>query len=327
MTEPLRLVFFGTPAFSVPTLDALEASGRRPVLVVSQPARRSGRGRQMAQPPVAEWALERGVPLAQPEKVRTRSFREEIEALRPDVAVVVAFGQIFSQPLLDVPPHGCINVHASLLPRHRGAAPIAASILAGDAVTGVTTMVMERGLDSGPMLLKAETEIGARETCGELTERLAVLGGNLLVDTLDALERGELEPEEQDHSSATFAPRLEKAQGALDFSQTATQVDRQQRAFDPWPGSHADLGGQRIRVLAGLPLQREEPGAAPGALLGLEDGRLVVACGAGTFYGLEQVQKPGRQPVAARDFANGLRDLEDLRFEVPQLASQGPDAS
>src|SRR5947199_3215668 len=187
-----RIVFFGTPEFAVPTLAALVGAGRAPVRVVTQPARRAGRGQQRQDPPVARWAREHGLPVMQPERVRDPAFLEEVAALNPDVAVVVAFGQIFPRALLDLPRHGCVNLHASLLPRWRGASPIQAALAAGDARTGVTTMKMDEGMDTGPILLEESVEIGPAETAGELGKRLAEKGARLMVRTIDLLERGEI---------------------------------------------------------------------------------------------------------------------------------------
>ncbi|MEM9406224.1 MAG: methionyl-tRNA formyltransferase [Acidobacteriota bacterium] len=326
MTAIERIVFFGTPAFAVPTLQALVAAGRSPTLVVSQPARGRGRGRRVVQPPVAHYALDQGLELAQPDKVREAEFLDHLRALEPDLAVVVAFGQIFSQKLLDIPRLGCVNVHASLLPAYRGAAPIAAAIRSGDERTGVTTMVMERGLDSGPMLLEESTEIGLRETCGELTERLSVLGAQLLVQTVDALEAGTLEPREQDHDLATFAPQLKKSDGAIDFRKEARLVDAHLRGFDPWPGSFATFRGEILSVRSGRSLPKRQPGnARPGEILGLEGDALAVACGASTVFGLESVQRPGKKPVSARDWVNGSRPEPGEGFTLLERAEEdGP---
>jgi len=231
-----RILFFGTPEFAVPTLAALVAAGRVPALVVTQPARPAGRGQRPQDPPVARWAREHGLAVAMPERVRDPAFLEAAAALAPDVAVVVAFGQIFPRALLDLPRYGCINLHASLLPRWRGASPIQAAVAAGDARTGVATMLMEAGLDTGPILLEEATEIDAEETAGELSRRLAEAGGPLMVRTLQELERGSLVPRPQAAEGATYAPRLTRESGRVDWSFTAPEIHHRLRAYTPWPG-------------------------------------------------------------------------------------------
>jgi len=299
------LVFFGTPDFAVPTLAALVAAGRSPVLVVTQPARPTGRGQRMQDPPVARWAREHGLPVAQPERVREPAFLDSLRALAPGVAVVVAFGQIFPRDLLELPRQGCINLHASLLPRWRGAAPIQAAIAAGDARTGVTTMRMEQGLDTGPILLQEETEIGPGETAGELSQRLAESGARLIVETLDRLEAGTLEARPQDSEHATYAPRLTRDSGRVDWSQSAREIADRLRAYTPWPGLTAELRGAPLKIVAAEMLQGQAEPA--GAFLGLRDGALSVACGDGSVLGLYELQRPGRKALKAADFLNGER--------------------
>lgn len=301
-----RILFFGTPELAVPTLAALVEAGRAPVAVVTQPAKPVGRGLKVADPPVAAWARGRGLAVIQPVRVRDPAFLAQAAALAPDVAVVVAFGQIFPPALLRLPRHGCINLHASLLPRWRGAAPIQAAIAAGDPRTGVTTMLMEEGLDTGPMLLREETEIGPEETAGELGRRLADLGGRLTVRTLAALERGELVPRPQDDALATYAPRLTRASGRVDWSLDARGIANRLRAFTPWPGLSAELRGEPVKLVR-VEVLHEPSAAAPGTILGLREGRLAVACGEGTVLGIAGLQKPGRKPLPAPDFANGER--------------------
>jgi methionyl-tRNA formyltransferase len=302
-----RIAFFGTPEFALPTLQALVAAGRTPLLVVAQPDRPAGRGHGVRTPPVARWARDLGLPLAQPEKVRDAAFVEQLRGLAPDLCVVVAFGQIFPRALLDVPRRGCVNVHASLLPRHRGAAPVQAALLAGDSETGVCTMLMEEGLDTGPVLRRATTPLGGRETAGELSPRLAHLGAALLLETLAALDAGATRPEPQDHALATHSPRLRKEDGRVRWELPAHEIDAGVRAFTPWPGAFAQLRSQPLKLLATLPLEPADGDAAapPGTLLGLRGSRLAVACGGGSVLGLETVQRPGRKPVAAAAFANG----------------------
>jgi len=320
------IVFFGTPDFAVPTLAALVAAGRAPALVVTQPSRPVGRSRQPQDPPVARWAHAHGLAVAQPERVRAPEFLETLRALAPQspgIAVVVAFGQIFPRDLLAVPRSGCINLHASLLPRWRGAAPIQAAVAAGEERTGVTTMQMEAGLDSGPILLQEEVAIGAAETAGELSIRLAETGAALVVRTLDELARGGLVPRAQDAALATYAPRLTRDSGRAGWSLSAKTLSDLLRAYTPWPGLTAELSGApvklvRARVLAPDPEAGDE--AAPGTFLGLRhvpsdrSDALAVACGGGSVLGVEELQRPGRKPLRAADFANGERLRAGDRF-------------
>ena len=300
-----RLVFFGTPEFAVPTLRALVAASRVPVLVVSQPSRAAGRGRSVSLPPVAAVAEELGLQLVQPRRVRDAGFIESFERLRPDVAVVAAFGQIFPRQLLVIPRFGCINLHASLLPAYRGASPVTAAIAAGDTETGVTTMVMEEGLDTGPMLLRRRVAIADGETGGELTRRLAELGADLVVETLGRLERGDLEPTPQNDDLASYAPRLKKTDGIIDWRRRAHDVGNRLRAFTPWPGATTTFRAAPLRIVEGRALDRSEPAGDAGTFLGLVDGTLAVRCGDGSVFGIERLQRPGRRVVDAVDFANG----------------------
>jgi methionyl-tRNA formyltransferase len=302
-----RVLFFGTPEFAVPALAALTAAGRAPVRVVTQPAKPAGRGRRPQDPPVAAWARERGLEVAQPERVRDPGFLAEAAALAPDVAVVVAFGQIFPRALLDLPRHGCVNLHASLLPRWRGASPVQAALAAGDTRTGVTTMLMEEGLDTGPILLQEETEIGPGETADELARRLAEMGGRLMVRTLEGLERGDLEPRPQPATRVTYAPRLKRDSGRVDWGLAAREIHDRLRAYTPWPGLTAELRGEPVKIVAAEILDAAGDGAAPGTVLGLRDGRLAVACGGGSVLGLSELQRPGKRALRAADFVNGER--------------------
>ena len=259
-------------------------------------------------------ARELGLELTQPPRVRGADFLDRAGALEPALAVVVAFGQIFRRRLLELPKLGCVNLHASLLPRWRGAAPIAAAIAAGDQTTGVTTMMMERGLDSGPILLQREMAIGERETTAELTPRLAAAGAELMVETIAALAAGELTPRPQQETLVTHAPMLERSDGRVDWRLDArTQLNRL-RAFTPWPGLHAEQGGRPVKLLAAeLPPAAGE--AEPGAIVGLREGLLVVGCGGGTALGIARLQRPGGRPLAAADFVNGERLRPGDRFE------------
>jgi methionyl-tRNA formyltransferase len=252
----------------------------------------------------------------QPPKVGEGAFLEHLSELEPWVAVVVAFGQIFPAKLLALPERGCVNLHASLLPRHRGAAPIQAAIAAGDGISGVSTMVMEEGLDSGPVLMQESVEIGERETGGELAARLSRLGACLMIETLSALERGETRAREQEHDEATYAPRLVKADGRLDWRLKARDLERRVRAFDPWPGTFTMLGSERVKILETEVLAAEGSGEPPvGTILGLRSGLLAVAAGGATVLGVRKLQRSGRQPVCAEDFVRGMRSSAGQSFE------------
>ena len=264
---------------------------------------------------MAAWAREHGLEVMQPERVRHPDFLAEAAALAPDVAVVVAFGQIFPRALLDLPRHGCINLHASLLPRWRGASPIQAAMAAGDARTGVATMRMEEGLDTGPILLEEETAIGPDETAEELSRRLAEMGGGLMVRTLERLERGDLVPRPQSSSKgaegATYAPRLTRESGRVDWKLTAREIHDRLRAYTPWPGLTAELRGEPVKIVSARVLEdRDAPSdIAPGTLLGLRGGLLAVACGGedGGVLGIAELQRPGKRALRAADFVNGER--------------------
>lgn len=293
----MRVGFFGTPAFAVPTLRAVVEAGHDVAVVVAQPDRPSGRGQRVTSPPTVELGRERGIPVLQPLKVKTGEFPEAVEALALEVAVVVAYGRILTPRLLAAPTRGCINVHASLLPRWRGAAPIQWSVLAGDEVTGITTMRMAEGLDTGDMLLQAETPIGSEETAGELHDRLAELGAGLLVRTLAELDR--LVPRAQDDAFVTLAPMLAREHGRIDWARPAIEVVRRVRGLSPWPGTFTELRGEPLKILRATPV----PGAgAPGAFLDVA----IVATGEGAVR-LDQVQLPGRRVVRGAEFFQSSR--------------------
>jgi methionyl-tRNA formyltransferase len=295
----MRVLFYGTPAFALPTLHALLAR-HRVVAVVTQPARPAGRGQRVEGSPVKAVALEQGIPVLQPDRLRDPGWPDRLAEHAPEVAVVVAFGQILPETVLRVPPRGSINVHASLLPRYRGAAPIAWAIVRGERETGVTTFQMDAGMDTGPILLQRATGIGPEETAGELGARLATLGAEVLLETLDRLDT--LAPEPQDAGAATLAPRLRKEDGLLDWTQPAASLVARVRGLNPWPGAAtAGPGGRlvlwRARAIAG----RGEPGA-----LALADGRLVVGTGAGLLEPLE-VQPENRRPMSWNAYLRGAR--------------------
>lgn len=303
-----RIAFFGTPQFAVPTLQALHSAGRTPVMVVSQPTRGVGRGRRRQPPPVAAWAEEHGVELVQTSDVRDPEVMDTLRGHDLDLAIVVAFGQIFRRALLDLPRLGCMNLHASLLPAYRGASPIVAAIREGEAVTGACTMLMERGLDSGPVLMRDELEIGPDETAGALAPRLASLGAALVVRTLDAWEAGELTATPQDHEQATFAPMLDRSESWIDWGQSSQRIHDLARAFDPWPGTRTRLGDEVLAIKALRRLDSDAGDARPGTVLELGAEGFLVATGDGVVEVLS-VQRAGRRAVSGRDFANGEGDL------------------
>jgi methionyl-tRNA formyltransferase len=320
----MRVVFMGTPAFAVPSLERLAAVGHALPLVVTRPdrPRRHGSSKPEATP-VKERALGLGLEVAEPGNLREPAILERLAALRPDVAVVVAFGQILPPSILALPARGAVNVHASLLPRWRGAAPIARAIFAGDTVTGVTTMQMDRGLDTGPILLERRCDIGPEETAGELTARLAGLGADLLIETLDALERGAVTPRPQDAALATWAPPLRREDGRIDWNEEAAAIAGRVRGCQPWPVAEAGLRDGRVQILAAGPLPAPRPpsdGPAcppePGTVL--ETGEtLVVACGGGSSLAIRSLRIPGRRAVTAREAVNGRVVAAGDRLTAP----------
>jgi len=302
MTHRLRIVFAGTPEFAVPPLEALRAAGHDLVAVYTQPDRPAGRGQALTQSPVKRRALEFGLAVEQPATLRTPDAVERLRTLDADLMVVVAYGLILPQAVLDVPRLGCWNIHASLLPRWRGAAPIQRAVQAGDAVTGVTIMQMEAGLDTGPMLLARETPIGARELAGELHDRLSRLGAEAIVAAIDEWQAGRITPTAQPAAGVTYAAKLSKAEARIDWSQPAVVIDRLVRAFNPWPVAETIWDGRQLRVWQSEPEPSSVP-AAPGTVLESSGGRIVVATGDGALR-LLHVQAAGRRAMSAAEFLN-----------------------
>jgi methionyl-tRNA formyltransferase len=302
MDPSLAVVFAGTPDFAIPSLDAIASSRHRLISVYTQPDRPRGRGQRMAPSPVKERALELGVPVAQPETLRDHGARPALAALAPDVMVVVAYGLLLPEPILETPRLGCLNVHASLLPRWRGAAPVARAILAGDSKTGVCIMRMDAGLDTGPVLLRRELEIGPRETAGDLESRLAHEGALAIVAALDRLAAGEASFEPQDPARATHAPKLAKSEARLDWRETAAALERRVRALNPWPVAETALDGAQLRVYEAEVVHA--PGdAVPGTILRADAQGIVVMSG-NEALALRRVQLPGRRVVTAAELAN-----------------------
>ena len=300
----MRIVFMGTPEFALPSLKALLESRHEVVGVFTQPDRPVGRGHKLDSPPVKKLAEQYTVPVFQFEKVRRQAGLDAMRALNPDLVVTAAFDQILSQKLLDVPRLGTVNVHASLLPRHRGAAPINWSIMQGDKVTGVTTMLTDAGLDTGDMLLKAETDIDPEETAGELTERLSEIGAELLIKTIDAYENGEITPEKQDESRMTYDPMLEKGMGEIDWRKGAQEVHNLVRGVNPWPGAYTSLNGETLKIWKTRVLADFEGDVAGSVLKASAKEGLVIACGAGAVEVLE-LQMPGGKRMQAKAYLSG----------------------
>ncbi len=301
----MKLVFCGTPQFAVPTLEAVIAAGHEVRLVVTQPDRAAGRGMEMQVSPVKRVAVERGIAVAQPEKIRHNAeFRALLEEIQPDAILVVAYGRIVPQWMLDLPRFGNINLHGSLLPKYRGAAPIQWAVANGEVVTGVTTMRLDAGLDTGDMLLAQVVPIGQEETAADVYETLAPVGAALMVKTLSKLECGELVPQPQDHAAASLAPILTREDGRMDFSRTAKTIRDRWRGFQPWPGAHTTLRGKKLIVhRMGL---AEADGCEAGILLVRGD-LLLVGCGEGTVLELQEVQMEGKKRMSAAEFLRGYQ--------------------
>ena len=318
----MRIVFFGSPEFALPTLEALLASRHEVTAVVTQPDRPAGRRHTLTPPPVKVMALERGIPVLQPEKVSDEASVDVLRGLGADVFVVAAYGQILRQRVLDLPKRGCLNVHASLLPRHRGASPVAAAILAGDDVTGVTIMEMVRALDAGPMVSSVREPILPSDTTGSLEARLAVAGAEHLVEVLDDWASGVIVAAPQNESMATYAPQLRRSDALIDWSRPAVEIWRAVRAYSPWPVAHTTFGGQELRILEAWPVG-EQTDQAPGTVLA--PGRLPVEAGLGSVDAVAvqsgegslavlRLQKPGGKPMSGVEFLRGQRDFVGARL-------------
>ena len=313
----MRIVFFGSPDFAVPSLEALRSAGHEVVAVVTQPDRPAGRGHDTTPPPVKVAALAHGLTVLQPPKVSDPESVEALRALNAEVFVVAAYGQILRQRVLDIPSRGCLNVHASLLPRHRGASPIAAAILAGDAMTGVTIMEMVRALDAGPMVARIEEEISPFDTTGSLEERLAQRGARLLVEVLDQWASGVLLAEPQDESLVTYAPQIARSDALIDWSLSAVEIWRRVRAYQPWPVAYTRYQEQDLRIHEAWPLEmggNAEPGTVlpicplPPEAGGDNEETFAVQTGLHQLA-IRRLQKPGGRPMAGIEFLRGQRDF------------------
>jgi methionyl-tRNA formyltransferase len=304
----MRVVFLGTPEFAVPSLQTLLCSSYEVCAVFTQPDRPAGRGQQPQAPAVKNYTLGAGLPVFQPEKIRALENRLLIESYRPDFIVVVAYGQILPPWLLELPRLGCVNVHGSLLPRYRGAAPVAWAVLNGDKLSGVTTMLMDEHLDTGPMLLKKEVEITASMTAGELAASLAEVGAELLVPTLDGLQSGVLKPIPQDDSLASNAPRITKEMAPISWMRDARSIHNQIRGLDPWPLAYAVCRGERLQILRSHPPDEARVAVQEaGMFLGATDRGMKVTCGDGSVLEILEVQPASKKRMSGRDFANGTR--------------------
>jgi methionyl-tRNA formyltransferase len=306
----LRLVFAGTPDFAVPGLRACIASGAEVAAVYTQPDRPSGRGRRLTAGPVKQAALATGIPLEQPPSLKTAEAQQRLREYAPDLLVVIAYGLILPKAVLAIPRLGCWNVHASLLPRWRGAAPIQRAILAGDAETGVCLMRMEAGLDTGPVLLSARTPIAPDDTGGSLHDRLAALGTQVLADGLQRISRGEtLAATPQSNAGVTYAHKLEKAEAKLDFTRPAAELERKVRAFDPWPVAEAEIAGERVRVWRALAVPSPESRVpSPGQIVAASKRGIDIACAEGVLRVLK-LQRAGGRVIHAADYLNARPDV------------------
>jgi methionyl-tRNA formyltransferase len=317
----LRILFLGTPAFAVPSLSALASSPHAIAGVVTQPDRRRGRGQHVVPEAVKQEAIARGLPVLQPARLSDPATQDAIAAMDADIGVVVAYGKILSAEVLAMPRLGFINVHASLLPRWRGAAPVHRAILAGDTRTGVTIMRVVQALDAGPILMAEETEIGEGETSAELSERLATMGAALVVRAVDGLAAGRLLERPQDEAAATYAKRLDRSEGRLDWTLPARRVHNQIRGLQPWPMAAAMLGGTRVALLRSAVLAETGAPAPPGTITDVRPDALDVACGAGLVR-LTELQPEGRRAMTVRSFLAGHRPATGDRF-LPLPAGAG----
>jgi len=298
----MRIVFMGTPEFAVPSLEVL-LDDHEVVAVVTQPDRPSGRGQKYTPSPIKKVAMAHGIPVLQPETIGHSEVMDELESYRAELFVVVAFGQKLPKRLLDMAPYGCVNVHSSLLPKYRGASPISAAIVNGDTVTGVTTMYMDSGWDTGDVILQAEEPILPRDTTGDLHDRLMVKGAELLRETVQQIAKGEAPRTPQDHEAASFAYKLSKKDSFVDFQESATTLDRLIRGMNPWPLAYTYVGDEMVKIWEAYPGEGE---GTPGEILGIEGPGLRVACGSGSLL-LLKVQRPNAKAISGADFANGLR--------------------
>jgi len=305
MASSWRIVFFGTPAFALPALQNLVEGQDEVVAVVTRPDRERGRGRKTSPSPVKELALKFGITPYQPEKVKEGLFLEAVKGLAPDLFVVVAFGQILPKPLLEIPKFGAVNVHASLLPMYRGAAPIAWAILKGERKTGITTMLMDEGMDTGDILMQAEIPIEKEDTGETLQGKLSSLGGRLLMETVERMKTTDLSPLPQDHSKATYAPPLKKEDGRIDWKKPAEEIDLRVRAFNPWPGAFTGWENGLLKIYR-VEVRKGASSAEPGSVTWVGSDFIEVKTGDGSIL-IREVQPEGKRRMKVRDFLSGHR--------------------
>lgn len=311
----MRIVFMGTPEFAVPSLEALLRSDDQVVGVVSQPDRPKGRGQQLVAPPVKLVAERAGIPVLQPLKIRTPEFLQALAAWQPDVIAVTAFGRILHAPILQLPPKGCVNVHGSLLPKYRGAAPVQWAIINGETETGITTMLMDEGMDTGPMLLRGKLDISPDDTTGTLAPRLAELGGKLLAETLAQLKAGRLTPTKQDDAHATMAPLLKKEDGLIDWTMSATAIANRVRGLSPWPGAYTFLGNERWNVWKAVSNGRTVTDK-PGTVVAVEKQSLLVATGEGVLD-VREIQTANSKRMSVSQFLAGHKVTAGVQLGGP----------
>ncbi len=311
MPDPPRVLFYGSPDFAVPTLQALIDSPYRPLAVITQPDARAGRGKTLRPPPIKALAAAHGIPALQPPRLRDRAAIAQIASLRPDLQIVAAYGQLIPAAILNLPPSGTLNVHASLLPRWRGAAPIAAALRHGDPETGVTIMLVDETEDTGPILRQQATPIEPHEHAGQLSDRLAQLGAQLLLETLPDWLDGAITPIPQDSRHATRARRVKKQQGQIDWTQPADQIARHVRAYTPWPAATTSLGQTAIRITEATPAPAQSA-AAPGTIIA--DGAAITVATSDGALNVTRLQRAGKRELSAAEFSRGTRDLVGQRF-------------
>ncbi|MDH4226692.1 MAG: methionyl-tRNA formyltransferase [Deltaproteobacteria bacterium] len=300
----LKIVFMGSPEFAAASLKALLNAGADVACVVTQPAKPSGRSKVPVDTAVKTLALGRGITVYEPKSLKDSAFQDVLKDIKPDVIAVVAYGKILPEAVLNIPRLGCVNVHASLLPKYRGAAPVNWAIVNGEKVTGVTTMLMDKGMDTGPMLLKEEIGIDDGDTAESVLEKLAPLGGSLLVQTLGLLAEGNLKAERQDESQATYAPILKKEDGLIDWSRSAVEINNRVRGFAPWPGAYTKLDGKVLKIHLGRAVGEDSKDARPGEVLDIEGGVIRVKCGSGC-YEIMELQLEGKKRCGADEFTRG----------------------
>jgi methionyl-tRNA formyltransferase len=309
----LDLIFCGTPRFAVPTLEKLSAAGHRIHLVVTQPDRPKGRGLELVASPVKQSAVKLNLPITQPDRIKTNDeFRAQLSTVKPDAIIVVGYGRIIPQWMLDLPPLGNINLHASLLPKYRGAAPIQWAIANGETETGNTTMRLDAGLDTGDILLQNHLPISPEDTAVTLAPKLAAIGADLMAETLNGLEQGTIRPSKQDDSKSSLAPILKKEDGQIDFSRTSTEIVNRLRGFQPWPGAYTKFRGKNLQIVKAYPADGT---AAPSELTVIEN-RLFAGCGHNTSMEILELQLEGKKRTTARDFVHGYRPDPHERLGV-----------